>query len=53
MPQDRVNLPVSFAPRLYRRLKAAAVREERSMNWLVNQAVAEYLRQPQNEEERA
>jgi predicted transcriptional regulator len=41
---QRIKTQIRFAPGLYRQLARLSGKRERSINWLVNMAVAEYLR---------
>lgn len=43
---DRLNTNVRFEPELHERLRAAAEERDLSVNYLVNQAVREFPRQP-------
>ncbi|MDU6056472.1 MAG: ribbon-helix-helix domain-containing protein [Acinetobacter junii] len=45
MARSDTQVAVRFSPELHKQLKENAVREERSMNYLINKAVEQFLNQ--------
>lgn len=43
MPPSTENITVRMQPKTSKRLEAIAAREDRSRNWLINQAIEDYL----------
>lgn len=45
MARTDTQVAIRIPPEMYKRLKENAVKEERSMNYLINKAVEQFLKQ--------
>lgn len=41
---DKTQVKVRLPQKLYQQLKRRAIKEDRSMNWLANQAITDFLK---------